>query len=142
MKHKWRKKVFISVFVFCALIFMYIFALPFFVRHQLNDLNNISIYYKGIDQSITDAEEISGVLGYLRMSGWKRTFDDNADIVPEVYIAVNNMYLLLFKPYANQDTVDITICFLRSHIIIGTYKMDAQYYRELVSFLDAILVSN
>lgn len=140
MKHKWRKKFFIIVFVFCMLIFMYIFALPFFVRHQLKDLNNFSIEYKGIDQSVTDVEEISGELDYLRMSEWKRTFHDNADTVPEVYVAANNTYLLLFKPYANQDTVDITICFLRSHIIIGTYKMDAQYYRELVSFLDAVLV--
>ena len=142
MKHKRRKAVLISVSVLCVLIAVYVFALPLYVQKQFNDLVNIEIEYDGSVQSITDVGEISGVFDHMKMSEWERTFDDNSDTVPEVYIAANNRYLLSFTPYSNQNFVDISICFLRSRLVIGSYKMDVQYYNELVNFLDTITTSN
>lgn len=142
MKYKWRKTVLISISVLCVLIAVYVFALPLLVQNQLNDLANIEIEYDGSIQVITDVEEISDVLDHMKISEWERTFDDNSDTVPDVYIAANNRYLLSFTPYSNQDFVYISICFLRPRLVIGNYKMDIQYYNELVSFLDTILTSH
>lgn len=138
MKCKWRKAVLISISVFCVLIAVYVFVLPPFVQKQLNDLGNIEIEYNGSVQSITNADEISDVLDHMKMSEWERTFNDNGDTVPEVYIAANNRYLLSFIPYSNQDSVDISICFLHSRLVIGNYKMETQDYNELVNFLGTL----
>lgn len=142
MKQKWKKAFLISASVLCVLIAVYVFVLPLYVQKQLNDLSNIEIEYGGSVQSITDVDEISGVLEHMKMSEWERTFDDNSDTVPEVYIASNNRYLLSFIPYSHQDFVDISICFLRSRLVIGSYKMDVQYYNELVNFLDTLSTSS
>ena len=142
MKQKWKKTVLISVSVLCVLIAVYVFVLPLYVQKQLNDSANIEIEYDGSVQSITDVDEISGVLDHMKMSEWERTFDDNSDTVPDVYIASNNRYLLSLTPYSNQDFVDISICFLRSRLVICSYKMDVQYYSELVNFLDNLSTSN
>lgn len=142
MKYKWRKTVFISISVLCVLVALYVFVLPLFVQNQLNDLANIEIEYDGSVQSITNVDKISGVLDHMKMSEWERTFNDNSDTVPEVYIAANNKYLLSFIPHSNQDFVDISICFLHSRLVIGNYKMDVQDYNELVNFLDTIFTSN
>ena len=37
---------------------------------------------------------------------------------------------------------DNAIYFLHSRFVIGNYKTDAQYYTELVSFLNTIFTSN
>ncbi len=99
MKHRRRKIILISVSVLCVLIAVYVFAFPPFVQNQLNDSSSIRIEYNGSVQSITDIEEISAVLDHIKMSEWKRTFDDNSDTVPEVYISADNRYLLSFMPY-------------------------------------------
>ena len=138
MKCKWRKAVLISISVFCVLIAVYVFVLPPFVQKQLNDLGNIEIEYNGSVQSITNADEISDVLDHMKMSEWERTFNNNSNTVPEVYIAANNRYLLSFILYSNQDFVDISICFLRSRLVIGNYKMETQDYNELVNFLGTL----
>ena len=142
MKYKWRRTVFISMFVLCVLVVIYVSVLPLFVQNQLNNLADIEIEYNGSVQSITDVNEISDVLDHMKMSEWERTFDDNSDTVPEVYIVANDRYLLSFIPNSNQDSVDISICFWHSRFVIGNYKTDAQYYTELVSFLNAISTSN
>ena len=137
MKRKWRN-AFIVMSVVCALVVAYFFVLPFLVQNEMKNLNNVEIEYNGKIYKMTNTEQLSHLQDHLNTSEWERVFDDYNANVPEIYIAINNRYLLSFTPNSNQGHIRVSLCFLKSNIIVSNYIMSVQQYNRLVSFLDSI----
>lgn len=113
------------------------------LRYYIDDIQTsavtvFEIEYNGNIFSITNTEQLSNLYDHLNIPEWKRIFDANNDSVPDVYIAVNNKYLLSFTQNSNQGHISVCLCFLKSKVIVGNYIMGVQYYNRLICFLDSI----
>lgn len=135
---RWKKIGYVCLGIIGAILLLYVIILPVFVKQQIKNTDNVSIEYCGTYIILKETSDVIKLKECIKLASWKRSFKDQVDTVPNVYMVMDEYYLVSFRLGNTPGYVEVSVSFRPLMLELGNYKMERRYYEALILFCNQL----